>query len=64
MSRTATEDAVRRLYVAYAANDKGTIDGLIAEEAVLHVPGGQPLSGVHRGKQAVWTYLGKVAEVS
>lgn len=49
--------------MAYAANDIGTIDGLIAENAVVHVPGSQPLSGVYRGKPAVWEYLGKVAEV-
>ncbi|MBK5307982.1 MAG: nuclear transport factor 2 family protein [Frankiaceae bacterium] len=64
MSATATEDAVRRLYVAYAANDIGTLDGLIADDAVVHVPGGHPLSGEHRGKQSVWAYFGKVAEVS
>lgn len=63
MSKDATVEAVRRLYVAYAANDIGTIDGLMAEDAVVHVPGAQPLSGVYRGKQEVWTYLGKVAEV-
>jgi ketosteroid isomerase-like protein len=54
---------VRGLYVAYATNDIGTIDGLIADDAVVHVPGAQPLSGKHRGKQSVWEYLGKVAEV-
>ena len=63
MSKTATEDAVRRLYVAYAANDIGTIDGLMADDAIVHVPGNQPLAGEHKGKQAVWAYLGKVAEV-
>ncbi|GAC1611713.1 MAG: hypothetical protein NVS3B26_27300 [Mycobacteriales bacterium] len=63
MSATVTEDAVRRLYVAYAANDIGTIDGLMAEDAVVHVPGGHPLSGEHRGKPSVWAYLGKIVDV-
>lgn len=63
VSKTDTEDVIRRLYAAYAANDIGTIDALMAEDAVIHVPGRQPLSGDHRGKQAVWAYLGKVVEV-
>ena len=64
LSKAEIEDVVTQLYAAYAANDIGTIDGLITDDAVVHVPGSQPLSGEHRGKQSVWGYLGKVAEVS
>jgi ketosteroid isomerase-like protein len=64
VTSAATEAVVRSLYAAYAANDVGTIDSLIAEDAVVHVPGNQPLTGDHRGKQAVWAYLGKVAEIA
>ncbi|GAC1610134.1 MAG: hypothetical protein NVS3B26_15280 [Mycobacteriales bacterium] len=35
MSATTAEAAVRRLYLAYAANDIGTIDDLIADDAVM-----------------------------
>lgn len=37
---------------------------LVADDPVLHVPGKHPLAGEHRGKDAMWAYLGKVAEVS
>ena len=64
MSREETEDVVGRLYQAYAAMDVAVIDGLVGPEPVLHVSGAHPLSGEHRGKDAMWAYFGKVAEVS
>jgi uncharacterized protein len=64
MTSAGTEELLRRLYQAYADVDVTTIDSLSADDGVLHVPGTHPLSGEHRGKEAMWTYLGKVAEVS
>jgi uncharacterized protein len=64
MSRSTNEQAVRRLYEAYAAMDVAAIDALMAAEPVMHVPGRHPLSGVHRGKDAMWSYLAQVATVS
>jgi uncharacterized protein len=61
------EDSIavaRRAYAAYASMDISAIDALMTDDHVAHVAGRHPLSGEYRGKQAVWGYLGRVAEVS
>ena len=55
---------MQRLYAAYAAADIATINSLIADDAVFHVPGRHPLSGTYTGKDAVFGYLGRVAATS
>ncbi len=55
---------IRSLYDAYAAMDIPAVDRLLVDDHVMHVSGDHPLSGDHRGKPAVWAYLGKVAEIS
>ncbi|MCX6431365.1 MAG: nuclear transport factor 2 family protein [Actinobacteria bacterium] len=64
MSSAANQDTVRRIYEAYAAMDIAGIDALMVDEPVMHVPGRHPLSGVYRGKEAMWGYLAQVAAVS
>ena len=64
MGSAETEELLRRVYQAYAAGDVAVIAELTGENPVLHVPGTHPLAGVHEGQEAVWTYLGKVAEIS
>jgi uncharacterized protein len=54
----------RRAYDAYAAMDLAAIDDLMTDDHVLHVAGRHLLSGEYRGKQAVWGYLARVAEIS
>jgi len=54
----------RRAYAAYAGMDIAAIDALMTDDHVVHVAGHHPLSGVYRGKEAVWGYLGRVAEIS
>lgn len=64
MSRLETEDLLRRNYQAYAEMDLATIEELGSDGSVMHVPGNHPLAGMHSGRDEVWAYLGKVAEVS
>lgn len=64
MTDPATEAVLVRLYQAYADLDVATINALIADDLVMHVPGTHPLAGEHRGRDAAWTYLARVAEVS
>jgi len=54
----------RRAYDAYASMDIAAIDALMTDDHVVHVAGHHPLSGEYRGKEAVWGYLGRVAEIS
>lgn len=64
MAHATDAEIVRSLYAAYDAMDIPTVDGLLDDDYVMHVSGAHPLSGSHRGKPAVWSYLGKVAEVA
>ena len=64
MTRTETEDLLRRVYQAYDEADVAVIADLTGENPTMHIPGTHPLAGVHEGQDAVWAYLGKVAEVS
>ena len=50
-------DLVRGLYRAFADRDLAALDDLIAEDAVWHVPGTNPLAGEHRGRLAVLAYF-------
>lgn len=45
------------LYGAVAAGDPGAALPLLTPDVVLHVPGAQPLSGDHRGPQAVVDFI-------
>lgn len=58
------ESMMLRNYEAYAQRDLVVIDDLAHDDMVMHVPGSHPLSGDHVGREAAWSYLGKVAEVS
>src|SRR6266545_3474190 len=50
-------DLVRGLYRAFSERDRAALDELIAEEAIWHVPGRNPLAGEHRGRLAVLAYF-------
>jgi uncharacterized protein len=64
VNRVEIEELLRRNYRAYADMDVAVIDELVTDDMVMHVPGDHPLSGEHSGRDQVWAYLGKVAEVS
>jgi ketosteroid isomerase-like protein len=51
---------MRRGYEAFIAGDMGTLTELFAEDAVWHLPGRGGLSGVKRGRDAVFTYFGEL----
>ena len=50
---TASTDPVLALYGAVRAGDPAGAAPVLTEDVVLHVPGRQPLSGDHVGRQAV-----------
>ena len=55
---------VRRGYDAFAAADIDSLARLIAPDAVQHMPGHNVFSGDHRGRDAILTMYGKLAERS
>lgn len=52
-------ELLRNLYDAFAKADLETIQNSLADDAVLHMAGRSPISGVHKGKDEV---LGVLAE--
>jgi uncharacterized protein len=56
--------AVRALYDALAAGDIASAAALIADDAVLHVPGRSPNTGVYRGREAILGFVAHAHEVT
>jgi ketosteroid isomerase-like protein len=50
----AFRDAQREMY---AGGAPGPVLDLLAEDVVWHVPGGSPIAGDHRGREAVLAYF-------
>ena len=58
------EELVRRAFDAFAKGDMGTLRDLFDQDAVWHVPGRSPLSGDHRGVDAILGFLARTMEVT
>ncbi len=57
-------DIVRRYFDAVACGDLETINNTFATDIEWHQPGKSSLSGLHRGKDAVFALLGQFMERS
>jgi ketosteroid isomerase-like protein len=55
---------LRKGYEAFAKGDMATLTELFSEDAVWHVPGASALSGVHRGRDAVFAAFAKAVQLS
>ncbi|MEU0395224.1 nuclear transport factor 2 family protein [Streptomyces sp. NPDC006208] len=53
---------VRRGYVAFVEGDLKTIESLMTADVVHHVPGHHPLSGHHKGREAVLDLYRRLGE--
>lgn len=58
------EELVRRGFDAFAKGDVDTLRELFDQDAVWHVPGRSPLSGDHRGMDAILGSFAKTAELT
>ncbi len=58
------EEIVRRLFSAFDANDMATINALFADDVVWNAPGRGVNSGRRRGKQELFTAMGRLAELT
>jgi len=56
---TSTE-SIRRLYAAVADGDAAAAAAHLAPDAVLHIPGDNPLAGDHAGRVAILEVLARV----
>ncbi len=55
---------LRKGYGAFASGDMAVLTELFAEDVVWHVAGTSPISGVHRGREAVFAAFAKTVELS
>ena len=55
---------LRKGYEAFAKGDMATLRDLFSEDTVWHVPGNNLLAGEHRGRDAVFAFFGRTAELS
>jgi hypothetical protein len=51
----------RRGFEAFAAGDRATIESLLREDAVWHIPGRSELGGEYRGRAAILAMLRETA---
>ena len=55
---------LRNGYEAFGKGDMATITELFSEDVVWHAPGNSQLSGVHRGRDAVFAIFAKTTQLS
>ena len=60
---TKTE-VVNQFYVSLAKGDFEKVSSLLSDDLVWHQPGKGSLSGTYEGKEAVFSHLGKMSELS
>ena len=58
------EDITRAAYAAFSSGDLETLSGSMADDVTWHVPGDSPIAGDYEGKEAVFGFFGKLAELS
>lgn len=64
MNEHPNADLMRRALDAFSKADIETLGQLIDENAVWHVPGKSIVSGVYRGHAEIFSYFGKVMELT
>ena len=58
------EELVRRLYQSFADGDMTAFQAAMDPDVVWHSSGRSPVSGDHRGLEAVVAFIGKIMELS
>src|SRR4029078_13289008 len=61
-ARSANEDVVRRIFGAFAQEQGFALRDLFAPDAVWIVPGDGVMAGVHRGREAIFRFLARLAK--
>ena len=60
MTAADNNGIVRRIFDAFARKDGFALRGLFAEDAVWRVPGGSVMAGTYEGRDAIFTFLGRL----
>jgi len=64
MAEYPNAETIRRAFEAFARGDMATMQSLVAEDTVWHMPGRGPLAGDHYGRDAVFEMFGRLAQAS
>src|SRR4051794_19930983 len=64
MSEHANVELLRKGYNAYSSGDIGVLNDLFAEDILWHVAGRSQLSGDYKGRDQVFSFFGKIMELS
>ncbi|MEE8331108.1 MAG: nuclear transport factor 2 family protein [Acidimicrobiia bacterium] len=64
MSEHPNIELSRRGYAAFGTGDMATLTELIADDAVWHVGGRNPLSGDYEGREAIFGFFGELGQRS
>lgn len=59
-ARAVNEDVVRRIFDAFTARQGFALRDLFAPDAVWTVPGDGVMAGVHRGREEIFRFLGRL----
>lgn len=62
MEQHPNADLVRRGFEAFATGDMVTMDQLMADDAVWHTSGDNPMAGDYVGKEAIFQLFGRFAQ--
>ena len=57
-------EPIRQAFDAFARGDMATMQSLVAEDTVWHIPGRGPLTGDHHGRDAVFEMFGRLVQAS
>jgi uncharacterized protein len=57
-------EPIRQAFDAFARADMATMQSLVAEDTVWHIPGRGPLAGDHHGRDAVFQMFGRLVQAS
>lgn len=55
---------LKKGYEAFAKGDMATLTELFSENVVWHMAGSNPISGEHRGRDAVFAFFAKVTQLT
>ena len=61
---SANEDTIRKGYDAFGRGDMDTLRSLMTPDVVQSVPGDTPVSGEHKGVDAVLGYYAELSEMT
>ena len=64
MASLPNADVMQKLVDAFIKGDQAGLDAVFADDAVWHEDGSAPISGDHKGKQAIFGMFGQVMELS